>query len=81
MSTVPLRQAGVIVLEPGSFESSELLSKYYMTPEFDGPACRVETGAAEGRIWLRKRPTGLGVEAWWKANEADLRRRAKQLPR
>jgi hypothetical protein len=28
----------------------------------------------------RKPPTGLNYRAWWKANEAEMRRRARQLP-
>jgi hypothetical protein len=54
-------------------EAAEILWWYYASPD-----------AASHRGWVRHNvippPHGKGFRPWWKANEADIRRRAARLP-
>jgi hypothetical protein len=55
-------------------EAADLLWWYYASPDAAsrrGPVSRDVVGP----------PPGEGFRPWWKANEADVRRRAARLPR
>ncbi len=57
-----------------------LLERYYLPPSFAEPDCNIEIIKDAKGVHIRLRNPALGVGAWWRSSEADLRRRAKLLP-
>jgi hypothetical protein len=55
-------------------EAADLLWWYYASPDAASHRGRVNPDVIPA-------PPGQGFRAWWKENEADIRRRAARLPR
>jgi hypothetical protein len=57
-----------------------LLERYYLPPSFAEPDCNIEIIQDAKGVHIRLRNPALGVGAWWRSSEVDLRRRAILLP-